>query len=150
MDLEKVIALIGVVATASGYVAMQSGVYTRYRASVLAWEQRIFESALLGGALFTLARSLVVGFRDIIPGGFQLSAVLTFKEMLPFPMAGSLALTALLGLLLGQVTNVLIRPREALIKIIHQRGTALQIELLDSLLNHRALMFDFKSGRVTV
>lgn len=92
MDIEKLLPLIGVVATASGYVALNRGNATRFRASTLSWEQRLFEAGLFGGLIFATSRGFAVWVCQASPQFVHQSVFNYFKQALPFPFSGSLAI----------------------------------------------------------
>jgi len=150
MELEKVTGLIGIVATASGYGAIQFGRFTRYRSVTIAWEQRVFESALVGGLLFCLCRLLAIDVLHRFPTVAGSEVVIYFKQAIPFPFSVSLLATAVTGALLGPGQNLIISRRLALLAATRRYGTSQQLAMLEALLHNWLLMFELENRRIIV
>lgn len=139
-------AFIAVVA-AIGYGTRRRCTLWRLQLEARSWERGLFESSITGFGLFIVARLIVTVVRPWSAGfpGFEV-----FREALPFPFAGTFALSLVLGAALAWGMNRRYGNEKALRSVMEETADELRAILGEAALSGWPVMLTLTDGKVYV
>ncbi len=106
MILEDITIFITLGALAIGYVIQETTTILRLRAKIIAWEQRLFEAALIGGIMLFLSRAMIIYFFSMAGDTeFYVFSYQTLKSIMPFSFSGTVVVALLISQLFSRLIN---------------------------------------------
>ncbi|MDN3517500.1 hypothetical protein QWY84_07765 [Aquisalimonas lutea] len=148
--MKDITLAISVTALAAGYVSLAASHYFRYRIELIRWERTLFESALLGGLYFVIARVGIEGAIRENPKLADYEPVEFFKDAVPFAFSGSLLLTVLLSLLVALVINIVVTKEAALVQITRRYADNMRNTLLEAAERSKPVLLKKSDGTVVI
>lgn len=111
---------------AGGYAFLQLCHFSKHRWDALEWERNFFEAALVGAALFLVARLTI-----LLLGGMPAAVVVrdVIRAAMPFPLAASFTATLVLAFSLAWLVNLRVPRERAIHRAVMRHGGELLILL---------------------